>query len=142
MRYFSYGLTVAESEMDQACPEAKLLGHAKLWSHELRFAQVTDVILNVRENVMGILWEIPEEYIDMVTAYERHDLKRQLMIEHKGDTMRAWVSYKKPGTKPQQPTWDHWQDIESAYNEAGLPLDTLVRTTEITEYYINLDQKY
>lgn len=142
MRYFSYGLTVSETEMYQACPDAELLGIAKLWSHELRFAHVADVILNVRENVMGMLWEIPEEYIDMVTAYERHDHKRQLMINYKNDTMRAWVSYKQHGVKPHQPSWDYWQDIESAYTEAGLPVDTLVRTTEVTEYYINLDQKY
>ena len=142
MRYFSYGLTVTESEMDQACPEAKPLGPATLWSHELRFASQADVILNVRSNVQGMLWEIPEEYIDMVTAYERHDNKRQLMINHNNNTMRAWVSYKRPETPPHQPSWDYWQDLESAYTEAGLPLDTLVRATELTDYYINLNQNF
>lgn len=142
MRYFSYGITVSESEMNQACPEARLLGPAKLWSHELRFARVADVILNVRENVQGMLWDIPEEYIDMVTAYEKHDQKRQLMINHKNDTMRAWASYKRLGTLPQQPTWDYWQELESAYDEAGLPIDILVRTTEVTDYYINLNQNF
>lgn len=140
MRYFSYGLTVSEAEMYQACPDATLLGLSKLWSHELRFANQIDVILNVRESVMGMLWEIPEEYIDMITAYERHDHKRQLMINYKNDTMRAWVSYKQQGTKPHQPNWDYWQELESAYTEAGLPVDTLVRTTEVTDYYINLNQ--
>ena len=142
MRYFSYGLTVSESEMDQACPEARLLGPATLWSHEMRFAKVADVILNVRSNVKGTLWDIPEEYIDMVTAYERHDSKRQLMINHGGNTMRAWASHKKIGTSPQQPSWDYWQEIESAYDEAGLPNDILVRTMEVTDYYINLNQNF
>jgi len=142
MRYFSYGLTVAESEMDQACPEARLLGPATLWSQELRFANQADVIEDFLGYVQGILWEIPEEYIDMVTAYERHDNKRQLMINHEGNTMRAWVSHKKIGTPPQQPSWDYWQEIESAYDEAGLPNDILVRTMEVTDYYIDLNQKF
>lgn len=142
MRYFSYGLTVATHEMYQACPDAILLGPATLWSHELRFANQTDIILNVRSNVQGILWDISEEYIDMVTAYERHDHKRQLMIKYNNDTMRAWTSYKRPETKPHQPTWDYWQDLEFAYSEANLPVDTLVRATELTDYYINLNQNF
>ena len=108
----------------------------------LLFANQADVILNVRSNVQGMLWEIPEEYIDMVTAYERHDNKRQLMINHDNNTMRAWVSYKRPESIPHQPSWDYWQDLESAYTEAGLPLDTLVRATELTDYYINLNQNF
>ena len=142
MRYFSYGLTVSESEMDQACPEAKLLGPATLWSHELRFARSLDVILNVRSNVQGILWDIPEEYIDMIMAYERHDSKRQLMINHGGNTMRAWTSHKKIGTPPHQPTWDYWQDIESAYDDANIAQGLLLRASELTDYYIDLNQKF
>jgi hypothetical protein len=142
MRYFSYGLTVSEAEMYQACPEAQLVGPATLHCHELRFSQVADVVLNLQTNVSGIVWEIPEEYIDMITAYERHDVKRQLMIKLNGDTMRAWVSHKKLESDPRQPSWDYWQDIESAYSDANIPLDLLFRASDLTDYYIDLNQNF
>lgn len=141
MRYFSYGLTVSEVEMDQACPGAKCLGPAVLMSHELRFAGPTDVVLHLHHNVDGIVWEIPEEYIDMVTAYERHDMKRQLMIKHQGDTKRAWVSYKRMGTPPQQADYLYWQDIRDAYEYAGLPWGVLDKAVEVTDYYIDLNNR-
>jgi len=65
-----------------------------------------------------------------------------LMINHEGNTMRAWASYKRLPTTPHQPSWDYWQDLESAYVEAGLPVDTLVTATELTDYYINLNQNF
>jgi len=142
MRYFSYGLTVSEYEMDQAGPGAKLIGPAMLMCHELRFAGSMDAVLNLHHSVHGMLWEVDEEYIDMITAYERHDTKRQMMVRQGKDVMRAWTSFKKPGTAPRQPTWDYWQEIEAAYDEARLPIDGLTRAIEVTEYYIDLNQKY
>lgn len=142
MRYFSYGLTVSEYEMDQACPGAKLIGHATLMCHEMRFAGSVDAILNLQHSVEGVLWEIDEDYIDMITAYERHDSKRQMMVRQGKDIMRAWVSFKKPGTAPKQPEWDYWQELDSAYDQAGLPFDVLEKAVEITEYYIDINQKY
>jgi hypothetical protein len=56
--------------------------------------------------------------------------------------MRAWASHRRPATPPHQPNWGYWQELESAYIEAGLPPDTLVRATEITDYYINLNQNF
>ena len=143
MRYFSYGLTVSEYEMDQACPGAKLICRATLMCHEMRFAGSVDAILNLQHSVEGMLWEIDEDYIDMIVAYERHDVKRQMMVREGNQTVsRVWTSFKKPGTEPKQPSWEYWQDIESAHKEAGLPFDALERAIEVTEYYIDLNQKY
>ena len=142
MRYFSYGLTVSEYEMDQACPGAKFIDYAHLMCHEMRFAGPADAVLNLQHSITGVLWEIDEDYIDMITAYERHDVKRQMMVRQGKDVMRAWVSFKKSETAPKQPTWEYWQDIEAAHKEAGLSLDSLTRAVEVTEYYIDLNQKY
>jgi hypothetical protein len=142
MRYFSYGLTVHEHEMHQACPRATLLGPGTLMSHEIRFAGTVDAVLDQYHSVEGMVWEIDECYIDMILAYERHDDKHLKMIRRGQDIMRAWTSYKRPGTPPQQPTWDYWQELESAHRQAKLPVSSLRRAIEVTEYYIDLNQNY
>jgi len=142
MRYFSYGLTVSEYEMDQACPGAKLIGRATLMCHEMRFAGGVDAVLNLQHSVDGMIWEIDEDYIDMIVAYERHDGKRQMMVRKGNNVERVWTSFKKAGTEPKHPTWEYWLEIESAHKEAGLPFDALERAVGVTDYYIDLNKKY
>tara|TARA_B110000503_G_C6940813_1_gene326846 strand:+ start:229 stop:657 length:429 start_codon:yes stop_codon:yes gene_type:complete len=137
MKYFSYALTANELTMMDVCPEAVRFGPCTLHSHELRFAETADIIHNIQSTVEGILWEVPEEYIDMITAIERHERKRQVLVKFGKETFRAWSSSRSEHQVPNGPTWNYWQEIEDAYYQQGLPIRQIVQAIESVEHYFD-----
>ena len=135
MKYFSYALTANEFTMMDICPEAVRFGPSTLYSHELRFAETADIIQSIRSTVEGILWEIPEEYIDMVTTIERHESKKQVLVYYGKETIRAWTSKREVYIPPGVPTWEYWEQIEDAYDQQGLPVLQIVNAIDQIEKY-------
>ena len=141
MKYFSYALTVNEFTMMDICPDAVRFGPCTLHGHELRFAESADIIHNIQSTVDGILWEIPEEYIDMITAIEHHDDKQQVLVSFGKQTLRAWVSKRKMHIPPEVPSWEYWEELEDAYDQQGLPIMQIVKAIDSIEYYIDIGIK-
>jgi hypothetical protein len=135
MKYFSYALTTDEFTMTDICPDAVRYGSSTLHGYELRFAETADIIPNVKSQVEGILWDIPEEYIDMITAVERHEHKKQILVSYGKETTRAWTSQREIYTRPNVPSWEYWEQIEDAYSQQGLPVLQIVDAIDQIEKY-------
>jgi len=136
MKYFSYALTTDEFTMTDVCADAVRYGPSTLHGYELRFAGQADIIPNINAKVEGVLWDIPEEYIDMVTAVERHQTKKQIIVSYGKETVRVWTSQRKLYTRPNVPTWQYWEKLEDAYYQQGLPVQQIVTAIdEIEKFY-------
>jgi len=141
MKYFSYALTANELTMMDICPEAVRFGPSKLYSHELRFAETADIIRCINSTVEGVLWEIPDEYIDMVTIIERHESKNQVLVSYGKETIRAWTSKREVYIPPGVPTWEYWKQIKDAYIQQGLPVLQIVNAIDQLEKYYDIGFK-
>ena len=142
MKYFSYALTTNESTMIDICPKAVRFGPSTLYSHELRFAKTADIIQNINSTVEGVLWEVPEEYIDMITIIENHEAKKQVLVSNGKDTIRAWTSKRKLYVPPGPPTWDYWERIENSYDQQGLPTLQIIHAIDQLDNYYNTGFKF
>ena len=72
----------------------------------------------------------------MVTAIERHQTKKQIIVSYGKETVRAWTSQRKLYTRPNVPTWQYWEKLEDAYSQQGLPVEQIVTAIdEIEKFY-------
>jgi gamma-glutamylcyclotransferase (GGCT)/AIG2-like uncharacterized protein YtfP len=70
MLMFSYGANTNLDSMAHRCPAAQSLGKATLQDWQFRFARHADVVRAPGDSVEGVLWEITEECLASLDAFE------------------------------------------------------------------------
>jgi gamma-glutamylcyclotransferase (GGCT)/AIG2-like uncharacterized protein YtfP len=68
--YFAYGANTNLDSMARRCPNARSLGRVTLKDWQFRFARHADVVPCPGDAVEGVLWEITEECLASLDAFE------------------------------------------------------------------------
>jgi gamma-glutamylcyclotransferase (GGCT)/AIG2-like uncharacterized protein YtfP len=92
--YFAYGMNTNLDSMDQRCPGARVLGAARLEGYRFVFRQHADVELEYGSDVMGVLWEIDDDHLYSLDAFEgfpNYYIRSRAWVEHGGEWHVAWV---------------------------------------------------
>ena len=92
--YFAYGMNTNLDSMAHRCPTATVMGAARLEGYRFVFRQHADVELDYGSSVEGVLWEITDDDLESLDAFEgfpTYYIRSRAWVEHEGKWYVAWV---------------------------------------------------
>ena len=131
--YFAYGSNLSPRALVTRCPGGRMVGAAQLAGRRLGFTRVSrawgggvaDLISDPRSSVWGALFELSEDDLERLDAYEgapsAYSRERVTVIRPDGRAEKAWcyfVARKEPETLP---SFRYWKAVVDGAREVGLP---------------------
>lgn len=136
MRYFAYGSNIDPRLMSEACPEAQLVGPARLDGYRLEFNVYSDrweggaanLEPDDRGHVWGVVWEVTEEDLDRLdtfaghpTFFRREDVRAELGGEN-AECVTYRVAHQLGYVRPSD---SYVHRVRNAMRVQGLPPEAL-----------------
>ena len=126
--YFAYGSNMDQAAMVQRCPQAKLIGLARLPRHRFLINEdgYATVVRDPRRMVHGLLWDLAMSDIPPLDRYESlhtglyTKLNQPVITAH--GARRALI-YVGRSAKPGKPKPGYKEGVLAAARAAGLPDD-------------------
>jgi hypothetical protein len=126
--YFAYGSNMDQAAMSQPCPQAKLIGLARLPRHRFLINEdgYATVVRDPRRTVHGVLWDLAMSDIPPLDRYESlhsglYTKLTQPVIAAAG--ARRALIYVGRSSKPGKPKPGYKEGVILAARAAGLPED-------------------
>ena len=144
--YIAYGSNLNVRQMKTRCPNAKILGTAKLKGWELLFkGSKSGSYLTIEKKENGIvpvvIWEVSEsdeKALDRYEGYPRLYDKQMMDVELDGKPVSAMVYIMTPGHEFGIPSDYYvdtiWQGYESAGFDTQILEDAVEKAIELTRY--------
>ncbi len=131
--YFAYGSNINFEQMEQRCPDARIVGPVILENYELRFRGHGFATIAPKENnsVHGLLWKLTpacEQALDRYEGYPRHYTKEPVEVQMADGTkvpVMAYVMAEPMCRQPALPSPYYYRAIQKGYEANGLPVESL-----------------
>ena len=133
MLYAAYGMNTNLTSMAGRCPNAKLLGPAKLLNFELRFRGHADIQFVAGSEMDIVLWEITEECLeslDRLEGYPSYYNCIHAVVEFQGHTHVCLVYIMNDQGYESRPGDGYYDMCYEGYKENGIDTDQLVRARD------------
>ncbi|MCM8748505.1 gamma-glutamylcyclotransferase [Thermomicrobiaceae bacterium CFH 74404] len=125
--YFAYGSNMDEKQMDFRCPNAELVGRARLpgWKFRINTRGVATVVPDEESTVHGVLWIIGESDEETLDYYEGvssgfYVKRTETVYREDGDAVEALL-YVASDDGPGSPRPGYLERIVAAARRHGLP---------------------
>lgn len=124
--YFAYGSNMDRAAMAERCPDARVVGPARLERHRLAIMRegYATVVHDARKAVHGLLWEVPFADVLALDRYEgvatRLYTKRQQPVVTASGVRKALV-YIGSNAGPGVPVAGYVEGVLAAAVDLGLP---------------------
>jgi gamma-glutamylcyclotransferase len=143
IRYFAYGSNIHPDQMRRHVPDARAVGPAKLEGHRLAFSLystgwgggVANLEPDPRAHTWGVLWEMPDEGIEALDAYEGHPTfyrREELDVNGPAGRVTAWTYRVAHQRAYVRPTDEYLQAITAGIRLQGLPPEAFDLLDEAT----------
>jgi cation transport regulator ChaC len=132
--YFAYGSNMAEGVMREKCPQAELVGPARLDGYALAFRRrsvrsgtgVADVVASPNDFVWGVLWRIDADCVSTLDRKEGHPwaytrVVVEVELEDGGRRTASTYVVTEPDGDHIQPSETYVADILEAARAHRLP---------------------
>lgn len=131
--YFAYGSNINLEQMEQRCPDARIVGPVTLENYELRFRGYGFATIAPKENrsVYGLLWKLTpacEQTLDHYEGYPRHYTKEPVAVRTADGAkipVMAYVMAEPMCRQPALPSPYYYQAIQKGYEANSLPVESL-----------------
>ena len=128
--YFAYGSNLDSAQMCRRCPDARLVGVARLCSHRLGFAGyspawrggVATVLRDSGGQVPGLVWALSGEDLERLDRFEGHPfayVRKRLLVEFEDGARHHAFVYVKRDTESTRPGAAYLGVIWRAYHRHG-----------------------
>lgn len=142
--YLAYGSNLHRGQMAHRCPDAKVVGKAKLPGYRLTFRGRADNAVATIEPSQGhtvpvLLWEISprdELALNLYEGYPRFYGKQEFPVEIGGEEVNAMAYVMTPGFEIGTPSPTYLSTIMEGYREAGFDFEPLMEALEYSANYI------
>jgi gamma-glutamylcyclotransferase (GGCT)/AIG2-like uncharacterized protein YtfP len=127
--YFAYGMNTHLGQMALRCPEAEVVGVAKLQDYELEFAYHCNVKPVEGASVPGLLWTITDQdlaALDWAEGYPNYYDRAQVPIFIDGVGLYAVVYFMPGMTQPCPPSRSYLDLVQTGY------LQNKINQTQLT----------
>ena len=136
--YLAYGSNLHRGQMAHRCPDARVVGKAKLSGYRLTFRGGEDRAVATIEPSQGhtvpvLLWEISprdEQALNLYEGYPRFYGKQEFPVEIGGEEVNAMAYVMTPGFEIGTPSPTYLATIMEGYREAGFDFDPLLDALE------------
>lgn len=121
---FAYGSNMCAADMAARCPQAKILGPARL--PKFRFALLPDgfatLVRDPAALTHGVLWDLSFAALAALDRYEGDGYEKVLLpVIRAGGAVRALVYLVRPGANPGRAPPDYMEKIAAAAAAHALP---------------------
>ena len=135
--YFAYGSNMDPNHMARRAPGARSLGPARLDGFRLEFnvfstewdGGAANLELDQNAHVWGVLWEVPEDQIGGLDAFQGHPTffrREDVVVEGPEGPSIAWTyRVAHQGGSYVRPTDEYLNRVKSAIRVHGLPPEAL-----------------
>ena len=135
--YFAYGSNMDPLHMSKRVPAAVAIGPGRLEGFRLAFnvystefdSGAANLELDERAHVWGVLWEVPEEELQGLDAFQGHPTffrREDVVVEGPQGPVIAWTfRVAHQGKSYVRPTDEYLNRIRSAIRVHGLPPEAL-----------------
>lgn len=126
--YFAYGANTEPQSMARRCPEATLIGAARLDGYALEFKGVADIEPSPGNVLDGVAWWISaddERALDCYEGYPSFYTKDVLPVEIGGTVRHAMVYLMAADRVLSPPSTRYAETLAIGYARNGLPLEPL-----------------
>ena len=135
--YFAYGSNIDPHHMARRAPGARALGPARLDGFRLAFnvystefdSGAANLELDERAHVWGVLWEVPEDELQGLDAFQGHPTffrREDVVVEGPQGPAIAWTfRVAHQGKSYVRPTDEYLNRIRAAIRTHGLPPEAL-----------------
>jgi gamma-glutamylcyclotransferase (GGCT)/AIG2-like uncharacterized protein YtfP len=134
--YFAYGANVDPAHMAARVPGVRAVGPARLDGFRLTFSVYStewksgaaNLEPDERAHVWGMLWEVPEDQVDGLDAYQGHPTffrKEDVVVRTAAGPLIAWTYRVAHQTGFVPPTDQYLAALRSAIRVQGLPPEAL-----------------
>jgi gamma-glutamylcyclotransferase (GGCT)/AIG2-like uncharacterized protein YtfP len=133
MLYAAYGANTNLTNMASRCPNAELLGPAKLLNFELRFRGHADVQFQAGSNMEVVLWNITEDCLQSLDAFEGYPSYYNCIhavVEYQGEILIALVYIMNDQEYESRPGDGYFDMCSEGYRENGLNTNQLHEARE------------
>nr|WP_300003892.1 gamma-glutamylcyclotransferase family protein [Tissierella sp.] len=128
MLYFAYASNLSKEYMLSRCPDAVPVKSASLKGYALAFNELADIIENKDQEVLGALYVISKEELEILDTLEGYpDLYNRIEIEvidEKGSTYEAFA-YTMIEKDIQSPPEHYYKILLDGYKDWDLSMDKL-----------------
>lgn len=128
MLYFAYASNLSKEYMLSRCPDAVPIKSASLKGYSLAFNELADIIKNDGEEVLGALYVISKEDLDILDTLEGYpDLYTRIeidVLDGKGSTYEAFA-YTMIEKDIQSPPDHYYNILLDGYKDWDLSMEKL-----------------
>lgn len=133
MLYAAYGANTNISSMANRCPNAELLGPAKLLNFELRFRGHADIEFVAGREMDVVLWEITNDCLESLDGFEGYPSYYNCIhavVEYQGRVLPCLVYIMNDQGFESRPGDGYYDMCSEGYRENGLDVDQLRRARD------------
>lgn len=142
--YLAYGSNLHRGQMAYRCPDARVVGKAKLSGYRLTFRGGEDRAVATIEPSEGhsvpvLLWEISardEHALNVYEGYPRFYGKQEFPVRIAGEGASAMAYVMTPGFEIGTPAPEYLGTIMEGYREAGFDFDPLLDALEYSASHV------
>lgn len=133
MLYFAYASNLSKEYMLSRCPDAVPIKSASLNGYALAFNELADIVKNDGEEVLGALYVISKEELDILDTLEGYpDLYNRIEVEvrdKKGNTYEAFA-YTMIDKDIQSPPDHYYNLLLDGYKDWDLLMEKLEKARD------------
>ena len=133
--YFAYGMNTNLDSMSSRCPNAELIGAAKLDGYRFVFRRHADVELSYNDTVDGVLWLIDQHDLDSLDAFEGfpdYYIRSRAWVEHDDRWYIAWIYQMVDQTYTATPSLSYVHMCLEGYNQNEINTKQITSLLEFT----------
>lgn len=139
--YLAYGSNLHRGQMAYRCPEAEVVGKAKLSGYRLTFrgspvSAVATIEPAQDHDVPVLLWAISprdERSLDVYEGWPRFYAKQEFPVEIEGEEVTAMAYVMTPGFEIGMPSGGYLNTIMEGYRQADFDFSPLIAALEYSE---------
>lgn len=133
MLYFAYASNLSKEYMLSRCPDAVPIKSASLKGYALAFNELADIVENETEEVLGALYVISKEELEILDTLEGYpDLYDRIKVEvtdKRGSTYEAFA-YTMIEKDIQSPPEHYYNLLLDGYRDWDLSMENLEKAKE------------
>lgn len=131
--YLAYGMNCNLDEMRRRCPDAEVMGKVTLKDYKLAFKVHCDAEYKPSASMECALWRITdkcEQALDRLEGYPFYYDKKEVIVEHQGNTLRPMIYYMKDSTVLDMPNESYLNMVTEGYSQNGMNINQIIRSLE------------
>lgn len=136
--YFAYGMNTNLDSMASRCPNAELLGAARLEGYRFVFRRHADVELCYDDDVVGVLWSVDDNDLDNLDALEgfpTYYIRSRAWVEHDGRWYVAWIYQMQDQSYLSNPALSYVQMCREGYQQNNIDSSQIELALKDTKNY-------